>query len=839
MHLVFQKLTKFAACAVVLTAMLAGPAVPLMVQAQDIAPSASDSVPIPPTDNPNRQGTPDSVGKVPDILAPASAASKPSSSDSTNPEKNDDIGCSKGYFTLCVTGLVYWIGPGLASGVTYIAALFFDYIVQLSLTSLAYGLDFLSTGWVIVRDLANIAFLFILIYIALVIMFQAETTNTKRMLATLVIMALLVNFSFFFTRVVIDAGNIIASQFYNAITAPSINPTTTADSSTTAQSSNSPDVRDLTAGIMNAVQIQTLYNNGSFNQWFKDKNTGSMTILITLSLLYICVAIMYWILTFAFFQIGIKFLLRVVALWFLIIASPLAFTAKVLGPPGGTVGKLFNEWLESLVKFSLYPAVFMFIFYIMSVIISGITGGNLVDSVFGSLSSSSNTGMFAIATSIGGVAIRMGIIVVLLYFGMKATDYLVTQGGTAMGQLSQNATNLITRKASAVALGGSAALARNTAGRLGNAVENNSKLKNAAASGAGLSRVLWRGAQGLNRSSFDARNSAVVQKATSILGTDIGKGVDKNYQKSYDALIKKRLEEAEKLKPTDFQTQKAREAEIAKLSDKQRESLANDAAALDQAHKENEKYGTKASRENLAAARKTFDENEANVTIETNVKNATGYDNNQKYADSISSLTNRVMSNANLEAAQKIRGSKNEGSTLRLMLKSVEDKTKKPASAEPHATLVGAAGVTPPKQSAPVAATSEGLATAREQIPVSDTRNTMSAAGAETVASMARNVEKTNTVVHSETNNTTVIHETFVSNNNHNTTTSTPPPVAAHGADPTIAPVQNEVDSATTSVAARTVGTTRRQFPAVQNNGKNIDVSEAANENNRFVDAGE
>jgi hypothetical protein len=115
----------------------------------------------------------------------------------------------------------------------------------------------------------------------------------------------------------------------------------------------------------------------------------------------------------------------------------------------------------------------------------------------------------------------------------------------------------------------------------------------------------------------------------------------------------------------------------------------------------------------------------------------------------------------------------------------------------------------------------------------------MSAAGAETVASMARNVEKTNTVVHSETNNTTVIHETFVSNNNHNTTTSTPPPVAAHGADPTIAPVQNEVDSATTSVAARTVGTTRRQFPAVQNNGKNIDVSEAANENNRFVDAGE
>src|SRR3989344_3799838 len=120
-------------------------------------------------------------------------------------------------FSKCVAAVVYWIGPGIASIVASIGAYFFSIVVQLSLNSTAYALDFLSTGWTTVRDIANMAFIFILIYMAIMIMLEAETSGTIKTLAIVIVFAILINFSFLFTRVVIDTGNIAAVQFYNAI----------------------------------------------------------------------------------------------------------------------------------------------------------------------------------------------------------------------------------------------------------------------------------------------------------------------------------------------------------------------------------------------------------------------------------------------------------------------------------------------------------------------------------------------------------------------------------------------------------------------------------------------
>src|SRR6185369_3602202 len=107
-------------------------------------------------------------------------------------------------------------------GFAYVAAYFFDWSISLSLNGTAYALDFVSQGWTTARDIGNMAFLFILLYIAFKIMFEAETNETVHMLVVVIVIALLVNFSFFFTRLAIDAGNILAIQFYNAIDAPSI-----------------------------------------------------------------------------------------------------------------------------------------------------------------------------------------------------------------------------------------------------------------------------------------------------------------------------------------------------------------------------------------------------------------------------------------------------------------------------------------------------------------------------------------------------------------------------------------------------------------------------------------
>src|SRR3990167_838470 len=182
---------------------------------------------------------------------------QPTTTNKYDPAKpsTDDFGCKVGtLFTNCVAALVYWAGPGIASPVAYIGAYFFSIVVQLSLNSTAYALDFLSNGWTTVRDIAKMAFIFILIYIALTVMLFAETSGTIKTLAVVVVIALLVNFSFFFTRVVIDAGNIVAVQFYNAIPVVSV-------PGVPGSGFIGNGTKDLSLSIMGAINPQELLNS--------------------------------------------------------------------------------------------------------------------------------------------------------------------------------------------------------------------------------------------------------------------------------------------------------------------------------------------------------------------------------------------------------------------------------------------------------------------------------------------------------------------------------------------------------------------------------------------------
>ena len=439
----------------------------------------------------------------------------------TSPTGSDDIGCgdittnSGGKtFAICVSGIVYWIAA-LSSNIAYIAAYFFSFMVQISLNSATYALDFISTGWTITRDLANMAFLFILIYIALTIMLQAETTNTIQMLAMVVVIALLVNFSFFFTRVVIDAGNILAVQFYNAIVVTGPNPTI------------GNGTKDLTAGIMGAVQIQSLYGTESFKQFVKDQ--GAMTILITLSLVYISAAAMFMILTFAFLQVGIKFLMRVVGLWLVIVASPVAFVTYTVD----RTKKFFDQWLEYLIKFSFYPAIFLLTFYLLSIMVKQMGNGNLVQSIFNSMggaaASEGSSGAYQIATAVANVGIRMGFIVAMLYFGLKVSDYIVTEGNKAARWFSGSLTGLA---AASVGFAG-----RQTFGRGFNRLSQSPTFQRAVdrAENTNINRGLWRGvSRGTKRladATFDVRNAPGVGTLKDIIG-DSGKGKEKGIAQS-------------------------------------------------------------------------------------------------------------------------------------------------------------------------------------------------------------------------------------------------------------------------------------------------------------------
>jgi len=491
---------------------------------------------------------------------------------------DDSLACTPSNPSVCLASVIYAFTVGLGSGLAYVGGFMFDTTVALSLNSAAYGLTFLSEGWTAARDLANMAFILILVYIAFMIMFQAETTNTISMLAWVIFIALIINFSFFFTRVVIDTGNILAVQFYNSIQAPSLQETmnrATSQSSVVVSAASGvaaaaapqgslANTKDLTHSIMSALNLQQLFSNESFQSFAKQSGFG--TKFIVLSFLYIMVGACYFILAAMFFAVSIKFILRVVVLWFLVIASPLAFICKAV--PRKEVSDWYDKWQHELINHAFYPAFFLFIFFFISSIMSqfggsaGILGG-LATSLNAAASDPNLNGFIFIASSVATVGIRLGFVVAMLYIALKASEYMGVKGaGVAhgitnrIGGLAKYSATLPVRGAFA----GTAWAGRNTVGRGSYALSRSSTVQNLAANSI-FGKPIKAALGGLEKASFDIRGTSVGKNLKNYAGEAGGKG---GFGKQLSERAKGIEARAKELKETDEQMVRAAQSNYEK-----------------------------------------------------------------------------------------------------------------------------------------------------------------------------------------------------------------------------------------------------------------------------------
>ncbi|MDE1940696.1 MAG: hypothetical protein KGI66_01105 [Patescibacteria group bacterium] len=71
--------------------------------------------------------------------------------------------------------------------------------------------------WQVLRDLASLVFIFLLLYAAIKTVLSLQDAKYGELLKNIIIVGILINFSFFITTVLIDASNIVSLQLYNAI----------------------------------------------------------------------------------------------------------------------------------------------------------------------------------------------------------------------------------------------------------------------------------------------------------------------------------------------------------------------------------------------------------------------------------------------------------------------------------------------------------------------------------------------------------------------------------------------------------------------------------------------
>ncbi len=179
--------------------------------------------------------------------------------------------------------------------------------------------------WLMIRDLINISFIFILLYMAIAKIIGSWNIKSKTTFVNLIVSVIFVNFSMLVVKILIDVGNLFAVAIYNQI----YSTITGTLSFTFANLLGIPNL------IMDAVSL-----------------SGQINIIVIM-----CLQILLEIsLLGFFFTSGWLLIGRFVTLFLLAVASPIGF----IGQTVPFIGKYSEDWWKEFVNQLLVAPIFLF-----------------------------------------------------------------------------------------------------------------------------------------------------------------------------------------------------------------------------------------------------------------------------------------------------------------------------------------------------------------------------------------------------------------------------------------------------------------------------------------------
>ncbi len=501
-----------------------------------------------------------------------------------------------GCFLTVSYGLFYVIPAGLL----WLSAYFFNVLISVTLGSgLFTKSPFLSQAWAIVRDISNIFFLLILLYAAFKLILGLGGSEVKKIIARVVLTALVINFSMFLTSIPIDASNILASVFYNKLEVNTKNP-----DGSVRQYSSATGEKDVAGGMVNAFNPTSLLTTDFFN------TAGTITVPGAapkpgpvsdgvLLMITILAGMIMLFAAYSFFISGLSFVGRMVELFVVVFFSPFAFMSSSIS----TLEKMeyigWDAWLKRLLKTAFMAPIFMFFLYFIFLLVHS--------SVFSGLFTT-NTSMVA---KILNVVIPAMVILMLL---SKATKF-AKEGGGVVGEALIKGTEVVMGVSAALLTGGTAMALQGTVGQLSSKVANSEWAKKREAEGKIGSGIIRNAAKYGASASYDARKGAVggvLKAASGISGINLGHASgfltkDGGFEADKKRKIEARQKRNEELKVGENEkpTQDLRNAENA-----QQELLRKNSGTIDE--KDRQIKAAEGGRDTSAALLRTMDKGEDN-----------------------------------------------------------------------------------------------------------------------------------------------------------------------------------------------------------------------------------
>ncbi len=210
-------------------------------------------------------------------------------------------------------------------------------IIQAMLSIHVYKDTFVAViypGWEVIRNICNIFFIVALIIIAMATLFRIESYQYKHLLVQLIIAALLINFSLVIAQAVLGLADTVQAQFLPA---------------------NATVIKSLAGDLM--VTYRKIYWDGGV----APNNLGSFSATVQ-PLFYLSLSLGTF---FVFLAIAAFLFIRIVALWILLMISPIAYAVGVLP----STEHYRKEWWDQFLKYAFFTPIMAFFLNMAAVIV--------------------------------------------------------------------------------------------------------------------------------------------------------------------------------------------------------------------------------------------------------------------------------------------------------------------------------------------------------------------------------------------------------------------------------------------------------------------------------------
>jgi hypothetical protein len=239
---------------------------------------------------------PDGNGGFYNAAAPAASVDANGSLyDATKPDDSSSNSTQS-----AIANVIGWIFFYIASFFSWLVSLMVQLMVLVASYNHFLDTKIVTNGWIIVRDIANNFFIIILLVIAVGTILKVPNYN-RQLLPKLLIMAILINFSKMFTGILIDFSQVITLWFANSI----------------VQIGNQGNILLFALGLSDLYAIDPSNYKWTQDVPFIEDGDIIKTMLFAVILSVVAVVVIS--------MITIMLVYRIVALWFLVILSPLAY----------------------------------------------------------------------------------------------------------------------------------------------------------------------------------------------------------------------------------------------------------------------------------------------------------------------------------------------------------------------------------------------------------------------------------------------------------------------------------------------------------------------------------